>query len=48
MKLLPIVYPKRIVDDAACQAYVPGMITYLLDLPYALLEVETIFAPVED
>ncbi|CAH1658083.1 conserved hypothetical protein [Hyphomicrobiales bacterium] len=40
--------PKRIVDDADYQAYVPGMITYLLDLPYALLEAETIFAPVVD
>ncbi|MBS7696280.1 MULTISPECIES: hypothetical protein [unclassified Chelatococcus] len=42
------VAPKRIVDDADYQAYVPGMITYLLDLPYALLEAETIFAPVLD
>lgn len=40
--------PKRIVDDVDYQNYVPDMITYLLDLPYALLEAETIFAPVVD
>ncbi|MBX3545602.1 hypothetical protein [Chelatococcus sp.] len=40
--------PKRIVDDPDYQAYVPDMVAYLLDLPYALLEAETIFAPVTD
>ncbi|MBS7703338.1 hypothetical protein [Chelatococcus asaccharovorans] len=40
--------PKRIVDDPDYQAYVPDMIAYLLELPYALLEAEMIFAPIED
>lgn len=39
------VAPKRIVDDAS---YPSGMKTYLLTLPWASLEPETIFAPVED
>ena len=39
------VAPKRIVDDPA---YPQDMKTYLLTLPWALLENETIFAPVED
>ena len=40
--------PKRIVDDPDYQTYVPDMIVYLLNLPYALLETETIFAPAVD
>lgn len=41
------VAPKRIVDDPAYQQYCPALITYLLTLPWASLETETIFAPVE-
>lgn len=41
------VAPVRIVNDPAYIANVPGMITYLLDLPFALLENETIFLPGE-
>lgn len=39
------VAPKRIVDDPDYQAYVPDMINYLLDKPFATLEPETIFTP---
>jgi hypothetical protein len=39
------VAPKRIVDDPDYQTYAPGLITYLLGLPWAALETETIFAP---
>jgi hypothetical protein len=38
---------KRIVDDEAYLTYAPGMVTLLLTLPWASLEPETIFAPVE-
>lgn len=41
------VAPKRIVDDPVYLASTPGMITYLLTLPWCSLETETIFAPVE-
>ncbi|MDQ0305348.1 hypothetical protein [Ancylobacter polymorphus] len=36
---------KRIVDDPQYAIYAPGMITYLLTLPWCTLETETIFAP---
>lgn len=39
------VAPKRIVDDPDYQANAPGMISFLLLLPFAALESETIFAP---
>lgn len=39
------VAPKRIVDDPEYHTYAPGMITYLLDLPFCMLDTETIFAP---
>ena len=39
------VAPKRLVDDPDYQTYAPGMISYLLDKPWAALESETIFAP---
>lgn len=39
------VAPKRIVDDPECIAYAPGLRDYLLTLPWAMLEHETIFAP---
>lgn len=39
---------KRMVDDPAYQQYCPGLITYLLTLPYALLDTDTVFAPAED
>lgn len=39
------VAPKRIVDDPEYLLYAPGMVTYLLDLPWCSLEPETIFAP---
>lgn len=39
------VAPKQIVDDPAYAQYAPGMITYLLTLPWCSLESETIFAP---
>lgn len=42
------VAPKRIVDDAQYVTYAPGMVALLLTLPWATLESETIFAPVED
>jgi hypothetical protein len=38
---------KRIVDDADYVAFAPGMVAYLLDKPFAMLEPETIFAPQE-
>lgn len=40
------VAPKRIVDDPEYQTYAQGMIDILLALPWAMLETETIFAPV--
>ena len=40
------VAPKRIVDDPQYVAYAPGMVALLLTLPWAMLEAETIFAPV--
>ncbi len=40
------VAPKRIVDDGQYQTYAPGMVAMLLALPWAMLEAETIFAPV--
>ena len=39
------VAPKRIVDDPAYLAVCPALITFLLTLPWASLETETIFAP---
>lgn len=39
------VAPVRIVNDPAYLFYVPDMVTYLLTLPAALLENETIFLP---
>lgn len=42
------VAPKRIVDDPAYQQYCPDLVTYLLTLPWAALETETIFAPSGD
>ncbi len=41
------VAPVRIVNDPDYIQYVPDMITYLLTLPAALLENETIFLPAE-
>jgi hypothetical protein len=38
---------KRIVDDPDYVTYAPGMVAYLQDKPFAMLEPETIFAPVE-
>ncbi len=38
--------PKRIVDDAQYVTYAPEMVTSLLALPWAMLESETVFAPV--
>jgi len=38
---------KRAVDDPDYNFYVPGMVAYLLTLPWATLEDETIFAPPE-
>lgn len=40
------VAPKRIVDDPQYVAYAPGMVALLLMLPWAMLESESIFAPV--
>ncbi len=40
------VAPKRIVDDPQYLTYAPGMVELLLTLPWAMLETETIFAPV--
>lgn len=39
------VAPKAIVDDPEYATYAPGMIAYLLTLPWCSLETETIFAP---
>ena len=41
------VAPKQIVDDPEYQTYAPGMITFLLTLPWCTLEPEMIFAPPE-
>lgn len=38
---------KRIVDNPDYQNYCPALITFLLTLPFASLENETIFAPIE-
>lgn len=38
---------KRIVDDPQYQTYAPGMVTYLQDKPFCMLEPETIFAPIQ-
>lgn len=37
--------PKRIVDDQAYIDGVPGMIEFLMTLPWCSLEIENIFAP---
>lgn len=37
----------RLVNDPVYQAECPAMVAYLLNLPAALLEIETIFAPQE-
>lgn len=42
------VAPKRIVDDPDCATYAPDLATYLLTVPWAMLEAETIFAPVTE
>lgn len=39
------VAPKRMVDDPDCATYAPALIPFLLELPFASLETETIFAP---
>lgn len=39
------VAPKRIVDDPEYLTYAPGMVAFLLTLPWCTLEEETIFAP---
>lgn len=39
--------PVRIVNDPAYQASAAAMVAYLLGMPSALLENETIFAPAE-
>lgn len=39
------VCPKRMVDDPDCVTYAPALAAYLLTLPWAMLETETIFAP---
>lgn len=41
------VAPVRIINDPEYIAHVPDMIAYLSDLPWALLENETIFLPPE-
>jgi len=41
------VAPKLIVDDPDCTTYAPDLKNYLLTLPWAMLEAETIFAPPE-
>jgi len=41
------VAPKAIVDDPEYLTYAPGMVTFLLTLPWCTLETETIFAPME-
>lgn len=40
------VLPKRIVDDPDCATYAPNLRAWLLTLPWAMLEAETIFMPV--
>jgi len=42
------VAPVRIVNDPDYLHYVPGMVTYLLTMPSAILENETIFLPSPD
>lgn len=42
------VAPKRIVDDPDYIAHAPDMVAMLLTLPWAMLETETIFAPVTE
>jgi len=42
------VAPKRIVDDPQYVTCVPGMVALLLTLPWAMLESESIFAPVSE
>ena len=37
--------PKRIIDTADYQQQAPGMVAFLLTLPFCTLETETIFAP---
>ncbi|CAH1677855.1 hypothetical protein [Chelatococcus sp.] len=39
---------KRAVDDPDYNLYVPSMVAYLLTLPWATLEDETIFAPASE
>jgi hypothetical protein len=41
------VVPWRVVNDSDYQANVPDLVAYLLTLPGAMLEAETIFAPEE-
>lgn len=41
------VAPKRMVDDPDCVTYASALRSYLLTLPWCMLETETIFAPVE-
>ena len=41
------VAPKRMVDDPDCLTYCPALAAYMLTLPWAMLEHETIFAPPE-
>jgi hypothetical protein len=42
------VAPKRIVDDPDYLTHASGMVALLLTLPWAMLETETIFAPVSE
>ena len=39
------VAPKRIIDDPVYVANAPAMVAYLSNLPFALLEDETVHAP---
>lgn len=39
------VAPKRMIDDPDCAIYAPDLRAFLLTLPWAMLESETIFAP---
>lgn len=39
------VAPKRMVDDPDCATYAPDLRAFMLTLPWAMLESETIFAP---
>jgi len=41
------VCPKRMVDDPDCATHAPDLKAFLLTMPWATLESETIFAPVE-